>query len=218
MPPSKRKIAPRDRAATKELRRQQLIDSTIASIAKRGFSDTTMKYVAQGANLSHGIVNFHFQSKEQLLAETLRYVTEEYRAVWMRAIQRAGPGAAERLAAFLLAAFEPAVCSRKKLAVWHAFYGEAKSRPTYRKISDAQDEERMNAVVELVRQVVAEGGYDHLDPLLMARGLDSMTDGLWLELLLGTSKLDRKAARETTLTFLSCIFPKHYPLGERNVA
>jgi TetR/AcrR family transcriptional repressor of bet genes len=177
-----------------------------------------MADVAKGANLSHGIVNFHFHSKEQLLVETLRYVTEEYRAVWMKAVQRAGPGAADKLAAFLLAAFEPTVSSRKKLAVWHAFYGEAKSRPTYRKICDAQDEERLDAVVGLVRQIVAEGGYHHLDPLLMARGLDIMTDGLWLDLLLGTSKLDRKVARETMLAFLSCVFPKHYPLAERSVA
>ena len=39
------------RAATKALRRQQLIDSTIDSIAKRGFSGTTLADVADGAAL-----------------------------------------------------------------------------------------------------------------------------------------------------------------------
>ena len=218
MPHPKRKTTPRDRAATKELRRQQLIDSTISAIGKHGLSETTMADVAQGAKLSHGIVNFHFQSKEQLLVETLRHVTQEYRAAWMKAVEKAGPSAADELAALLLAAFGPAICTRRKLAVWHSFYGEARSRPTYRKICDSLDEERLNAAVGLVRRIIAEGGYEGMDPLIMTRGLESMTDGLWLDLLLGTSRLDREAARETVRTFLACVFPKHYPRAERRAA
>ena len=81
----------RGRAATKALRRQQLIDSTIESIAKRGFSETTMADVADGAGLSRGIVNFHFKSKEMLLVETLHYLAVEYREAWTRALEKAGP-------------------------------------------------------------------------------------------------------------------------------
>ncbi len=218
MPHPRRKTIPRDRAATTEVGRQQLIDSTIAAIGKHGLSEITMADVAQGAKLSHGIVNFHFQSKEQLLVETLRYVTQEYRATWIKAVDRAGHSAADELTALLLAAFEPAICTRRKLAVWHSFYGEARSRPTYRKICDSLDEERLNTAVGLVRRIIAEGGYEGMDPLIMTRGLESMTDGLWLDLLLGTSRLDREAARETVRTFLACVFPKHYPRAERSAA
>ena len=34
--------------------------------------------VSQGAGLSQGIVNFHFKSKELLLIETLRFISNEY--------------------------------------------------------------------------------------------------------------------------------------------
>ena len=54
----------RGRKASKETRRQQLIEATIDSLAKRGYSETTMADVADGAGLSRGIVNFHFESKE----------------------------------------------------------------------------------------------------------------------------------------------------------
>ena len=202
----------------RERRRQQLIDSTMDSIAKRGFADTTMGDVAKGAKLSHGIVNFHFKSKDQLLVETLRSVTEEYRAVWMRAVEKAGPAAADKLAALYLADLDPAVCTRKKIAVWHAFYGEAKSRPVYRSICDASDQERTDAGIELVRQIVAEGDYPHLDPETIARGLDAMTDGLWLHLLLSTNRFDRDGARDKVRAFLACVFPKHFPVAERDAA
>ena len=145
-------------------------------------------------------------------------MTEEYRATWIRAVERADSGAADRLAALLLAAFDPAICTRRKLSVWHAFYGEARSRPTYRKICDDFDEERLNAVVDLVRQVIAEGGYRGLDPMMIGRGLESLTDGLWLDLLLGTSKLHREDARGTVTMFLACVFPKHYSVGKRSAA
>ena len=204
--------------AIRERRRQQLIESTISSIAKRGLSDTTMGDVAKGAKLSHGIVNFHFKSKDQLLVETLRTVTEEYRSVWARAVDKAGPGVAGKLAALYLADLDPAVCTRKKLAVWHAFYGEAKSRPIYREICDASDQERMDAGVDLVRRIIAEGRYRHLDPEATALGLDALTDGIWLQVLLSTGKFDREGARQTVRTFLACLFPEHFPLVERNAA
>ncbi len=204
--------------AIRERRRQQLIDSTMTSIAKRGFADTTMGDVAKGAKLSHGIVNFHFKSKDQLLVETLRYMTEEYRSVWTRAVEKAGPGVADKLAAHYLADLDPAVCTRKKLAIWHAFYGVAKSRPVYRSICDASDQQRIDAGIELVRQIVAEGDYLHLDPEAMARGLDALTDGLWLQLLLSTDKFDRDGARVTVRAFLACVFPRHFPFAERDAA
>ena len=168
--------------------------------------------------MSHGIVNFHFRSKDQLLLETLRHLTEEYRGVWTRAVEKAGPGLAERLAAHFLADLDPAVCTRKKLAVWHAFYGEAKSRPLYRAICDASDQMRYDAGRDLVGRMIAEGGYDHLGLEHTARGLDAMTDGLWLHLLLSSGKFDREAARGTVRAHLACLFPHHFPLAERSAA
>ena len=40
------------RKASKETRRQQLIEATIDSLARRGYSETTMADVADGAGLS----------------------------------------------------------------------------------------------------------------------------------------------------------------------
>ena len=204
--------------AIRERRRQQLIESTMASIAKRGFAETTMADVAKGAKLSHGIVNFHFKSKDQLLVDTLRHLTEEYRAVWRGAVAKAGPGVADKLLALYLADFDPAVCTRKKLAVWHAFYGEAKSRPTYREICGASDQQRIDAGLELVCKIIAEGDYRHLAPELTARGLEALTEGLWQELLLSTDRFDREGGRETVRAFLAYIFPKHFSVTERDAA
>ena len=83
------KAAIKKRTAPKEERQQQLIEATIRSVARNGLSDTTMATVSREAGLSQGIINLHFQSKDRLLVETLRFLSEQYRAAWERAVSRA---------------------------------------------------------------------------------------------------------------------------------
>ena len=74
------------RKMPRDARRLQLIEATIETIARFGYSRTTMSEVARMAGLSHGLVNFHFQTKENLLTETLLYLSEEYRQNWTGAV------------------------------------------------------------------------------------------------------------------------------------
>ena len=74
----KTEFANTPRSLSKKARRKQLIEATIKCIADNGLSGTTMADVTQQAGLSLGIVNLHFQSKEKLLIETMRYISTEY--------------------------------------------------------------------------------------------------------------------------------------------
>ena len=127
------------REEAKERRRMELIEATIDSIARRGFSDTTLADVADHAGLSRGIVNFYFKSKDALFADTLRHLADEYRLAWGRALAKAGDDPARQLRALLMVNFDPRVFSRKKIAVWYAFWGEAKSRPAYLAVCAEKD-------------------------------------------------------------------------------
>ena len=53
----------------------------------RAIPAPTMADVAKAAGLSSGIVNFHFETKEKLLVETLKYLADEYRANWQKALK-----------------------------------------------------------------------------------------------------------------------------------
>ncbi|KAG1700501.1 HTH-type transcriptional regulator BetI [Nymphon striatum] len=116
--------------------------AAIESISKRGFSGTTLKHVTQGAKLSHGVVNFHFESKETLYVETLGYIVNEHYELWHGSMDKAGPDPADQLTAVVEADFDKKVCSPKKMAVWFAFWGQAKYRPKYLKIHNKHDEDR----------------------------------------------------------------------------
>ena len=204
------KEAPSRRTASKEARRLQLIRATIRSIAKHGLSDTTVATVAGEAQLSQGIVNLHFQSKERLLIETLQYVTDEYRDTWEKAIANAGPSNAERLAALLAVDYNRSVFDREKIAVWFAYWSETRSRPTYRKLCAERDLGYDTTLKELVAALIEEGGYRSLDPDIIANGLAAMAEGLWLDLLVNPREMSRDRALKISQAYLACLFPRHF--------
>jgi len=204
------KSAPKRRTASKQERRVQLIRATIRSIAKRGLSDTTMATVTREAGLSIGIINLHFKSKENLLVETLRFVADEYTTVWEKALENSGPANAEKLRAIVDADFAPPVCEPNKLAVWFAFWGESKSRPTYRKICANLDKQYDQMLVELCAQIIEEGPYPGVDPNTVATGLSAMSEGLWLDMLVSPESMNAEQAKNVCLAYLASVFPKHF--------
>lgn len=197
------------RTAPPEQRRQQLIQATIRSIARHGLPDTTMATVAREAGLSQGIINLHFQSKERLLLETLKYVVDEYRAVWEKALARDYATPAEKLAALVRVDFDASLVDRDKLAVWFAFWGEIKSRPTYRKLCAERDRDYEEVIRLLCVEIAEEGGYD-VDPDKVAWGLFAMSEGLWLDILLSPRRINREDAYRLCMVHLAGAFPRHF--------
>lgn len=199
----------RGRKASKETRRLQLIEATIDSLARRGYSETTMADVADGAGLSRGIVNFHFESKEKLLVATLQYMADEYASHWRGALRKAGDDPARQLGVLVAADFDRSICNKRKLAAWCAFWGEAKSRPTYQALCGARDEAYQNVFVDLCRRLKADGGYG-FEPVSTALGLSAMLEGLWLRLMMGTEEVTRETAYRAACEHLASVFPRHF--------
>lgn len=203
------------RKASKEVRRQQLIEATIDVMARKGYSGTTMFDVAKAAGLSSGIVNFHFETKERLLVETLKYLAEEYRGNWHKALNAAGDDPAEQLISLLFSDFNPEICAPRKLSAWCAFWAEAQSRPTYLEHCGSNDEEYSAIVLDLCRRIIRKGRYP-LSPELIARALDALLEGLWLDLMTMAKPYSLDDAKQTIAACLHAFFPKHYPsAGEK---
>lgn len=197
------------RKASKEIRRLQLIEATIDSLAKRGYSETTMADVADGAGLSRGIVNFHFESKEKLLVATLQHMADEYSAHWRNALHKAGDDPARQMAMLVAADFDRSICNKRKLAAWCAFWGEAKSRPTYQALCGARDAAYQQVFIDLCADLKSLGGYDY-DPHVAALALSAMLEGLWLRLMMGTEEVTRETAHAAACDYLASLFPKHF--------
>jgi len=205
----------RDRSANRAARRLQLIEATIASVAELGFTDTTLSTVTVRAGLSHGTINFHFKSKKILFIETLKYLAEEHRNRWRGALEKAGPRPERQLAAMIGVDFDPVICDEERLAVWFAFWGEIKCRPAYRDICGQIDAERLKEFERLCGLINEEGQYPHVDPSFVAKCLESLIDGIWLNKLCQPEVYRCSEAGRMCISFLAAQFPRHFPLNDK---
>ena len=198
------------RTASRETRRRQLVDATMKCIARKGMGSTTLGDVAKEAGLSQGIVNLHFESKDNLLKETLATLANEYREQFDKTLERSGPCPADKLLALVELDLRPSICDRRKLAIWFAFWGEVKSRPTYRRMCDESDRYYDNVIEDLCAELIAEGGYRDIDAATAADALTSMTNGLWQSCLISPRTWDREKAMNAVMSYLRSVFPEHY--------
>jgi len=203
------KAVPLPRKASREQRRQQLIEATITTISRTGYAQTTLTEVARAAGLSHGLVNFHFQTKQQLLTETLLFLAAEYRDNWLAALAAAPAAPAGQLDALLRADFNPALCTPERLTAWCAFWGEAQSRPIYQEECGSNDLDYIHRMEEICARLIAEGGYDR-DPVRVARVLRVTTEGTWLDMMTLKTPYSLEEARATVFTCAAALFPKHF--------
>lgn len=195
----------------KEARQRQLIDATISTIGRVGYSGTTLNHVAGAAGLSPGIVNFYFKSKDQLLAATLAQLAEEHESLWLAKIAAAGGSPEGGLDAMIDADFDPSICTIDKVVVWFAFWAEAQSRPLYHSVVSELEERYFQQTHAFCAELIAQGGYVGVDPADVARGLNAISDGLWADLLVLPDTFDLEAAKRICRTFLRAVFPQHFP-------
>lgn len=204
-PPSRPR---KERTENAARRRGQLIEAALRSIVKNGLPGTTLATVAREAGLSQGVAVFYFQTKEGLLAAALERHYERYEANWRAALDAAGQDPALRLAAMVRADFQPQVCSREAQIVWHAFWGEASARPLFNEIADRFDTHRSEALESAVAALLGDLGRDVGQARGIAAGVEALTDGLWLQIYLGSGITDPGEALTVAGHFLAALFPE----------
>ncbi len=194
----------------REARQKQLIEATIAALSRHGYAKLTLNHVASIAGLSPGIVNFHFRSKEQLLAATLEYLVEEYEVFWTQALAAAGDSAVAKLEAMIEADFHPTINSLEKVTVWYAFWAEAQANPGYRERISRQEARYFEDIRALFQRLIEEGGYRGISADAVSYGITAMMDGFWFDQMIDPASFDREDAKRICRTFLSGLFPRHF--------
>jgi len=191
--------------------RQHLIDACISALHRHGPSKTTVEKVVAIANLSPGIVRFYFDSKDAMLVASLEFLANEFAEQLVLPITalRADPVAAlDRLVDLYLG---PQLASPRKVSVWYSFWGEATSRQEYYEICGARDAQFEALVRDIVGDLVAREGADHLDTDGVTLGLIGSLEMIWQGYAFQTeTAIDRAAARRPIDAYLRSVFPRAF--------
>ena len=175
-------------------------------IDRLGLSQTTLARIAERADISQGNVVFHFQSKEALLDQTLRHLSDEYRSNWQQALADAPNDPCAQLRALIASSFTAKICNRRKISVWFAFWGESRSRPKYMRVCGTNDTAFSNQVLALCEAIDAKSK-SRLSASTAALSIEGMIDGLWQNFLIGPPGFKRGHAIQAVYELLDSIYP-----------
>lgn len=203
-------LAQRRNEALASRTRGAILRATIAVIARHSLSGTTVQLVAEAAKVAPGTVILHFQKKEALLLAALEQVADEFEAARRAAMERAGDDPVAALRAIIDVSLDPKVSDPANVAVWYAFWGEAKARKLYLERIGSYDTVSQDGLDRLFAQIIERGGYRHLNAEALAMGFSGLLEWQWQEILVSGRGFDRDAAKQTARAYLASIFPQEF--------
>lgn len=190
--------------------RAAILRATIAVIAKHSLSGTTVQLVAEAAKVAPGTVILHFQKKDALLLSALEQVAVEFEAARREALDAAGGDPVKALEALIEVSLDPKVSDPANVAVWYAFWGEARARKLYLERIGSYDTVSQDTIERLFDEIIARGGYRQLNAEALALGFAGLLEWQWQEILVSGRNFDRTAAKRAARSYLASIFPQEF--------
>lgn len=182
MLPSKARQSLKYERLDAEVRRERLILATIESVGEVGYSASTVREICKRAEVSPGLLRFHFAGKAELILHAYERVLNDFVEELTEIVRNEDRGPRERLAAFVEGCFNPNGQAENRLSMMLAFWSELRQNPMIRTPAAQMFASYRSELIKVVEDVaLLEGNADEVDASLVAISLTSLVDGLWLE-------------------------------------
>jgi TetR/AcrR family transcriptional repressor of bet genes len=203
-------LAQRRNEALASRTRAAILRATIAVIARHSLSGTTVQLVAETAKVAPGTVILHFQKKDALLLAALEQVAVEFETARRAALEAAAGDPVKALEAIIDVSLDPKVSDPANVAVWYAFWGEAKARKLYLERIGSYDTMSQDGLDRLFAEIISRGGHRRLDAEALAMGFSGLLEWQWQEILVSGRSFDRDAAKRQARAYLASVFPQEF--------
>ncbi|MEA9392082.1 transcriptional regulator BetI [Acerihabitans sp. TG2] len=158
------------------IRRQQLIEATLAAVNEVGMHDASISQIARRAGVSNGIISHYFRDKNGLLEATMRYLLSRLGvAVTQRlsALQNNEPRT--RLQAIIEGNFDESQTNSAAMKTWLAFWASSMHSPQLHRLQRVNNRRLYSNLCHEFKRCLP---HDHAR--LAAKGMAGLIDGLWL--------------------------------------
>ncbi|HUX72561.1 MAG TPA: betaine-aldehyde dehydrogenase [Steroidobacteraceae bacterium] len=185
------------REPIEEMRRRQLVEVTIDSLAELGFSGTTLAQIAGRAKVSPGLVAHYFGDKDGLLDAAFRSlarrVGDQVRGRLRRAHTPRG-----RIQAVIDANLAPEEFDRRTGTAWLAFWGQVLQVESLRRVQAVYQRRTLSTLRGSLLKLLPADQAQSLAAMIAA-----MIDGVWLRAALsGWQEADSEGARALLTAFV----------------
>ncbi len=185
------------RTEPEDVRRHQLISTTIETIAEVGFAATTLGQIAGRAGVSPGLVSHYFGDKDGLLEATLRHLALRVSQGATERLKRAKTPRA-RIDAIIDVNLAPEEFDLKTGTVWLAFWGQVVHSARLKRVQAAYQRRMLSNLRHSLKQLMPAPQAAQL-----ALSIAALIDGLWLRATLsGWNETDAETARRIAADFV----------------
>lgn len=183
---------------TVEERRAEILEVTCQVVIERGFAATRIADVAKKLGVSSSLIHYHFDSKEQLLAEAFAHYARKDLAE-MEAEVEAAPTSVGQLER-VVRNYVPEGSNDMEWMLWIDGWGEALRNPMMRKISQELDEQSADLLERVIRKGVERAEFICADPAAAAMRITALVDGLAVQFAAHDGMMNRDQLLEHVRT------------------
>ncbi|WP_372760600.1 transcriptional regulator BetI [Pseudoalteromonas sp.] len=163
------------------VRRQQLIDATIESVAERGLQATTISSISKNAGLSSGIISHYFGGKQGLIEATVRYLLTNLKKELIRKVTP-NTNANNRLMFIIEANFALVQQRHDTTRTWLSFWAQSMHDAELHRLQNVNSKRLQSNLAFSFKQLMPTEQAKQAAELSAA-----MIDGLWLRAVLSQS-------------------------------
>ncbi len=176
--------------------REAILNAACEVIAEIGFENVRMRIVAERAGVSTAALHYHFDTREKLFAEALRY-SYDHTGRDVYEARSANDSATNRLARIITASLPTTENLRREWAMYQELWCRANREPQSRAVAIELNRAQQGWIEETLADGVASGEFKACDTAAHARLISSLCDGFGVQLMYGNPSLTIDSARST---------------------
>jgi TetR/AcrR family transcriptional regulator, transcriptional repressor of bet genes len=176
------------KSSIEKIRRRDLVAAAFETFRVHGLNGATVARIGRRAGMSHGIINYYFKSKDELLSAVIRHA---FGLILRRAVRllRTATTPRERVAAIVAANFPAELFTPETASSWLSFYAAVATNRDFEKLQTAF---YRHLHTKLVRELVGIVAAD--DAERIATGISVWIDGLWIRCAMKNQIIEPQAA------------------------
>jgi TetR/AcrR family transcriptional repressor of bet genes len=176
------------KTSIEKIRRRDLVEAAFQTFLDYGINGTTVARIGEQAGMSHGIVNYYFKSKDQLLSAVIRHAFRLIMREVVRLMKEA-ENPRERISAVIAGNFPSELFNRETAAAWISFYAEVSTNQEFERLQDTFYRRLHSNLMHTLRQLTTPAEAERI-----ALGVSVWIDGLWLRCAMKRQGIERRAA------------------------
>lgn len=176
------------RTSIEQIRRRDLIEAAYRTFLDHGIKGMTMARIGERAGMSHGIVNYYFKGKDDLLSAVVRKANFLIMEEAVRRLKLA-TSPRERVSAVIAANFPEHLFTREIARAWAGYYAMIGEHPEFERLQNAVDHRVARNLGHALKQLT-----DADRAREIARTIAVLIDGFWLRHATGNDQMDARRA------------------------